>query len=128
MATLQSDLSLTYVNARSLSLATLLAIFLQIVTAGPAFPDGGHGGAPIAGPADRARLPNCGPREKALEVLERHGEKQVGHGVGSGGGLVELYANPETGSWSLLISPNPRISCMPTHGHGWRRVAPGQPS
>lgn len=52
MATLQSYLSLTKVNTSTYFLAISLAIFLQIVTAGQAFSDGGHGGCPISKPEE----------------------------------------------------------------------------
>lgn len=127
MATLQSVCQLTKVNRLDHFLAILLASFLLIATTGPAFSDGGHGGAPIARPAEAVPGPNCGPRGVVLETLRKHGEDRVGSGATSTGALIELWVDEQDGSWTIVISPNPNFSCFPAHGEGWK-ITNGQPS
>jgi hypothetical protein len=55
----------------------------------------------------------CEPRLKALAILtEKYGESMVAYGLNFGGKLVEIYRNPETKTWTILVSITKEISCL----------------
>lgn len=118
MATLQSVCQLTKVNRLDYFLAILLAIFLQIVTAGSAFSDGGHGGAPVS--RSSAQLPVlCLTHDFMVRQIKGHGEELVSLGTTVGKQAL-LFVNPDTGSWSWLIRLDLKTSCIVAAGDGWR--------
>lgn len=95
----------------------LLTILLAAFVAMPAF----------AGP--------CGPYAGLVEAIsgERFREVRVGGGLDtSGDAAVELWVNPDTGTWTLLaVAPDRHAACLVTGGNGWRfgdEPAPGDPA
>tara|TARA_R110000824_G_C15133118_1_gene669219 strand:- start:644 stop:958 length:315 start_codon:yes stop_codon:yes gene_type:complete len=55
----------------------------------------------------------CEPRLKALKILsEKYGESVVAYGLNFGGKLVEIYRNPKTKTWTILVSVTKEISCL----------------
>jgi len=55
----------------------------------------------------------CEPRLKALKIItEKYGETIVAYGLNFRGRLVEIYRNPETKTWTILISETKEISCL----------------
>jgi|TARA_R110000824_G_C15144024_1_gene670281 hypothetical protein len=55
----------------------------------------------------------CEPRFKALKILtEKYGESIVAYGLNFGGKLVEIYRNPKTKTWTILVSISKEISCL----------------
>lgn len=63
---------------------------------------------------------SCNPRDVAYQKLdELHGERRWGQGVNGRGTLVELWVNPETGSWSVLWSKPDGPVCIVDVGTGW---------
>lgn len=55
----------------------------------------------------------CEPRLKALKILtEKYGESIVAYGLNFGGKLVEIYRNPKTKTWTILVSISKEISCL----------------
>lgn len=67
---------------------------------------------------------NCAPRDVVVERLaEKYGESVVSQGLSSGG-LAELYANPETDSWSFTITTPAEITCMIASGEMFSTMEP----
>lgn len=66
------------------------------------------------------RLP-CGERKAVIAALtERHGERRQAIGLGrDGSGVVEFYASPETGSWTILFTRPDGITCLIAAGEGF---------
>lgn len=63
---------------------------------------------------------NCAPRATAAANLaERYQETPSGRGLASDGSAVEVFSNPETGSWSILVTMPNGISCMVASGQSW---------
>ena len=66
--------------------------------------------------SDTAEQPNnfmCEARSKALEnIKDNYGETLVAYGLDIGGRLVEIYQNPETKTWTMLLSFTKEISCL----------------
>ena len=78
--------------------------------------------------------PVCNQREVAVAGLEhRFGEAPIWRGLNGKGNVVELWVNPETGSWTYLLSPPDGRSCFIDQGSFWEGVdfappAQGEPS
>ena len=101
-------------------LNTLIAALVAVFTlASCAKADGGHLGPPIAPP-----VPTCGDRDRASLILKKHQEMRIGYGV-SGGRIVELYVNLETGTWTFVVHINDKVTCFHYAGEGWRPT-PGE--
>ena len=66
----------------------------------------------------------CGHRDAVLALMERFGERLQSAGVTSGGYLAEAYANPDSGTWTWLLTRPDGLTCLWSAGQGWRR-APG---
>ena len=66
---------------------------------------------------------NCTARAVMVEKLnERFGESRQSVGLTPGGQAIEMFAHPETGTWTiLLISPN-GTSCMMASGHAYEAL------
>jgi len=66
----------------------------------------------------------CEDRFTALKNIQgTYGETLVAYGLDVGGNLVELYRNPETQSWTMLVSFTKEISCLV--GAGTKLEMPG---
>lgn len=117
MATLHSDLpSLTKVNRSTYFLAILLAIFLQVVTAGQAFGDGSHGGASVSGEPQYS----CDTRESMIAGIREGGGRLLGGGPHAlSDAFLEVFVNPDTRNW-IVIATNPKgSSCVVLYGQDW---------
>ncbi|MFO0997924.1 MAG: hypothetical protein U1F33_14690 [Alphaproteobacteria bacterium] len=68
--------------------------------------------------------PLCGPHtDVAAGLHEAYDENVVAQGLTSAGVLIEVYASG-TGTWTLtVVSPN-GVSCLISHGEGWRQSSP----
>lgn len=60
---------------------------------------------------------NCYETLEAYRVLsENHGEFRHTSGFDNRGMLVEMWGNPETGSWTALVTHPEGMSCVVAHG------------
>lgn len=70
-----------------------------------------------------AQRQNCGPRPDVVQMLEnKYGESRQGIGFSRQGGVIEIYANIETGSWTILISLATGLSCISHVGQGYENL------
>lgn len=61
---------------------------------------------------------NCAPRPVVIQRLaERYGEARQSIGLSSGQALVELFASPETGCWTILVTRPDGVTCLLAAGH-----------
>jgi hypothetical protein len=67
---------------------------------------------------------NCMPREQAIEFLaDEFGEGRIGMGLADNQ-IVELYTNPDTGTWTIVTSfPNGQ-TCLLAEGSDYLTVEP----
>jgi hypothetical protein len=69
----------------------------------------------------RAQQSRCGPREELVEVLRnKYRETPVAAGVTLSGGLVELLAQPDGATWTIMVTTPQGRSCLVAAGEGWR--------
>ncbi len=62
--------------------------------------------------------PQCGPRDQVLAALsETYSETRQSIGLATGGQQVfEVFANPETGSWTITVTQAQGITCLLSAG------------
>lgn len=62
----------------------------------------------------------CGKRTDIVEQLEiKYGETRRSVGLQQGRGVIEVYANSETGSWTILITNARGTSCLMAAGEAF---------
>lgn len=80
-------------------------------------------GAVLLAPQASAQQSNCAPRENVVDQLsERFGEARQSIGMASQGRVVEMYASPETGTWTLTMTLPTGMTCIIGAGQSFERV------
>ena len=102
------------------ALAALAAAFFVSACESPLSGAGSPLSARSASPVQSAgpRLA-CSYRDEVLALLERHGESLQSAGITTGRIMAETYANPETGTWTWVLTRPDGVSCMLGWGEGW---------
>ncbi|GHF33386.1 hypothetical protein [Seohaeicola zhoushanensis] len=71
----------------------------------------------VGGPAAAS---HCGLRSPTIATLQQlHGESLQAIGIDGGGNMIELFANPESGSWTLLVTEPEGATCLAAAGHSF---------
>ena len=66
---------------------------------------------------------NCAQRTEMVEKLKiRFGESRQSIGLTPGGQALELFAHPEKGTWTILLTLPNGTSCMMASGHAYQAV------
>lgn len=66
---------------------------------------------------------NCGQREAIVQRLaEGYGESRQSIGLGTENRVVETYANPDTGSWTITVTMPNGTMCLMASGHAFEAV------
>ena len=75
-------------------------------------------------PAEAQQVP-CAPREIVVERLKSgYGESPAGLGIQSSGQLIEIWAAPGTGTWTVLMSRPDGNTCVVASGTDWQHLNP----
>ncbi|WP_439150816.1 hypothetical protein [Sulfitobacter sp.] len=62
----------------------------------------------------------CAPHEVITGVLaEAFGETRQGLGVMQDGPVMELFANDETGTWTVTVTEPGNLTCIVAGGEAW---------
>jgi hypothetical protein len=62
----------------------------------------------------------CADRAKVIERLaEKYGETRQSMGLHQNNGVLEVYASPETGTWTILVTMPNGLSCLIAAGQSW---------
>lgn len=93
-------------TARTATVAGVVALALTALAAGRA-------------EAQASRV--CVPQAAALaqQLGQQYGEKLTAAGVDAGGGLVQVYSNTESGTWTIAITIANGPTCIVSSGEGW---------
>jgi hypothetical protein len=76
-------------------------------------------------PAAEAETRACADRTAVVERLEtRFGETRQSVGLNDANGIVEIFASPETGTWTILVTTPDGKSCLLASGNLWEQVLP----
>ncbi|MGC9418685.1 MAG: hypothetical protein ACP5EN_06885 [Rhodovulum sp.] len=84
---------------------------------------------PALAQAQTAR--QCAAREDVVALLaDRYGESRQAMGLAANNAVVELYANPESGSWTITGTTAAGVTCLIASGEAYQALAetlvPGQ--
>lgn len=72
--------------------------------------------------------PNCASAADVASILsQKYGESIAMSGVSTRGGLMQIWGNDDTGSWTVTIS-NGEITCVVAHGDGFTINPSGDPA
>ncbi|HDR29526.1 hypothetical protein [Rhodovulum sp.] len=72
--------------------------------------------------AENAR--QCAPREALVALLaDRYGESRLALGLAANNAVVEIFTNPETGSWTITGTLPSGVSCLIASGEAWQTLA-----
>lgn len=87
----------------------------------------------VPAPAQEAApaLSSCGPRaEIVAQLAQKWGERRVGAGLQNRGMVTEVFASPETGTWTILQTRPDGVACARAAGEAWMSETPpaGDPS
>ena len=88
----------------------------------------------LATPAMAQDMPACGSRTALTSMLaEDFGEVRRGSGLtyedDAPVAAVEVYANPETGTWTMLTALPTGEACITAFGRNWSDAGPkGRPA
>lgn len=69
--------------------------------------------------AARAQEGCASHAEIAAFLARDHQEQAVASGIANNGGVVEVFADPDGESWTLLITLPDGQTCMMAAGHSW---------
>lgn len=85
-------------------------------------------GTLFASPALAGQLP-CGERATIVAKLAaKYGEELAGSGLAEGGPMLEIFASPKTGTWTVLSSGPDGRSCIVGIGTDWYTRPAGDPA
>ena len=76
----------------------------------------------IATPVFAQEQPRCAPREIVLERLNDMFSESRRSIMVTGGQIVEIFANLESGSWSLIMTRPDGITCMIGAGNSYEET------
>lgn len=64
---------------------------------------------------------SCLPHAAAIaqQLNKQYGETLTAAGVDANGAMVQVYSNPESGSWTIAISIPNGPTCIISSGEGW---------
>lgn len=72
---------------------------------------------------------NCAPHQMVVERLaEGWGESRQSIGLGADNSLVELFASPETGTWTITVTQPGGPTCMVASGQAFQHLAEALPN
>ncbi len=74
-----------------------------------------------------ADTPPCAPHDKVAEALQaQYGEAAHAMGLAQDNTVMELYAAPQTGTWTLTATLPNGLTCLVATGKAFEEVKPTQ--
>lgn len=82
-----------------------------------------------ATPGTSAAASNCAPRDVVVDRLAaRYGESRQSIGLGANNAMVEVFASPETGTWTIIVTTAQGLTCMIASGQAFETLAEAPPA
>lgn len=83
----------------------------------------GIAGVLLALQAAQAQPANCAKHETVVERLaSKYGEVRQSMGLAQNNGVVEVFASPESGTWTIIITLPSGIACLVAAGEAFEAV------
>lgn len=80
----------------------------------------------LAGPASAQ---NCAPRDMVINRLAaKYGESRQSMGLGANNAVVEVFASPETGTWTITVTSVHGVTCLVASGQAYEAMAEALPA
>jgi hypothetical protein len=68
---------------------------------------------------------SCAPRDKLVDRLTSgYGEALAGGGLQSATRVIEVWAAPETGTWTVVVTQANGLACIMASGTNWHQQEP----
>ena len=78
----------------------------------------------LGSPSSQAQPRPCGDGEDIIARLEKDwGEAAEILALDASGRMVRILVNPDTGTWSMLLTAPNGLTCLVSHGSAWEPVA-----
>jgi hypothetical protein len=85
--------------------------------------------APQSIPQANANADQCGPRAAVLAALENsYGEGRRGIGMAGAQTVVEIFANSQTGTWTVIATRPDGVTCLLASGTDFEALTPPAPA
>nr|WP_306153704.1 hypothetical protein [Roseovarius sp. MMSF_3281] len=76
-----------------------------------------------------AQTRNCAPREAIVDRLTDHfGETRQAMGLGANNAMVEVFASPTSGTWTIIATSAHGITCLVASGQAFETLAEALPT
>lgn len=73
--------------------------------------------------------PQCGPRAMILEQLTaKYGETRHGIGLAANTQIMEIFANAESGSWTITVTLPDGMTCLAASGQNFETITEDLPA
>jgi hypothetical protein len=83
----------------------------------------------LAVPAAAQQYRNCAPRAVVIERLATgYSETRQNIGLGSQGAVVEVFANPDTGTWTITVTSPAGVTCLVASGQSFETIVEPLPA
>ncbi len=77
---------------------------------------------------DAQTLQHCAPRDQVVARLaEKYGETRQSMGLGSNNAVMEVFASPESGSWTITVTMATGLTCLVASGQAFEEMAEALP-
>ncbi|MGC8202172.1 hypothetical protein ACP2AV_05650 [Aliiroseovarius sp. PTFE2010] len=78
--------------------------------------------ATLSTPAAAAN--QCAKRDQVVTRLEtKYGETRQSIGLGANNGVVEVFASPDTGTWTITVTMPSGVTCLVASGQAFETLA-----
>lgn len=85
-------------------------------------------GAVLCAAPIRAQSSGCAPHAQVLEQLaDRYGESRQTIGLGANNSVVETWANPDSGTWTITVTSPGGPTCLVASGQAFELLAEALP-
>lgn len=73
--------------------------------------------------AAQAQGPQCGPRAEVLQALgNTYGEARRAIGIAGQNNVMEMFSNPDTGTWTVTATNPNGLTCLIASGSSFEAV------
>ena len=78
--------------------------------------------------AEAQETRHCAPRHQVVERLAtKYGETRQSMGLGSNNAVMEVFASPSSGSWTITVTMANGITCLVASGQAFEELAEALP-